>query len=117
MMERLPRIQLCAHQELIEDRPLLRLLDGDTEPEISFHIDREPDWAGGRRYVRIVGIALSDWTQENGGLIVDADGGPESLELAAGDAVMMSPDLPHSGGVDRPGAIRYGVYFRYLQDA
>jgi hypothetical protein len=31
--------------------------------------------------------------------------------------VMMSPDLPHSGGVNRTGAIRYGVYFRFLGDA
>ena len=90
---------------------------GETEPEISFHLDREPDWADGRRYMRIVGIALSDWTRENGGLIVNTDRGPEPVDLGTGDAVMMSPDLPHSGGVNRTGAIRYGVYFRFLQDA
>ena len=89
---------------------------GDTEPEISFHVDREPDWAERRRYVRIVGIALSDWTRENGGLIADTEQGPVPLELAPGDAVLMSPDLRHSGGVNRTGAIRYGVYFRYLED-
>jgi hypothetical protein len=89
---------------------------GETEPDITFHTDREPDWAQGRRYVRIVGVALSDWTRENGGLIVRTDQGPESVELAAGDAVMMDPDLEHSGGVNRTGAIRYGVYFRFLED-
>jgi hypothetical protein len=30
---------------------------------------------------------------------------------------MMSPDLPHSGGVNHSGALRYGVYFRWLADA
>jgi len=28
----------------------------------------------------------------------------------------MTPDLEHSGGVNLTGAIRYGVYFRYLGD-
>jgi hypothetical protein len=89
---------------------------GATEPDISFHVDQEPDWANGRRYVRIVGVALSDWTPENGGLIVQTERGTEPVELAGGDAVMMTPDLPHSGGVNRTGAIRYGVYFRFLED-
>jgi ectoine hydroxylase-related dioxygenase (phytanoyl-CoA dioxygenase family) len=89
---------------------------GDTEPDISFHLDQEPDWAQGRRYVRIVGVALSDWTSDNGGLIAQTERGIEPVELAAGDAVMMTPDLLHSGGVNRTGAIRYGVYFRFLED-
>jgi hypothetical protein len=89
---------------------------GENEPEISFHVDQEPDWAQGRRYRRIVGIALSDWTAENGGLIVKTEQGVRQLELAGGDAVMMTPDLQHSGGVNRTGAIRYGVYFRFLED-
>jgi hypothetical protein len=89
---------------------------GETEPEISFHVDREPDWADGRRYLRIVGVALSEWTTENGGLVVQSDQGIEPVVLAAGDAVMMTPDLPHSGGINRTGEIRYGVYFRFLAD-
>jgi len=89
---------------------------GETGPEVTFHLDQEPDWAQGRRYARIVGIAISDWTTENGGLVVQTPRGLEPIELAAGDAVMMTPDLPHSGGVNRTGAIRYGVYWRYLED-
>jgi hypothetical protein len=30
---------------------------------------------------------------------------------------MMTPDLPHSGGLNRVGTVRYGVYFRWLYDA
>ena len=87
-----------------------------TSPRTTARFAEEPDWAAGRRYVRIVGVALSDWTRENGGLIVKTEQGPEPVELAAGDAVMMDPDLEHSGGVNRTGAIRYGVYFRFLED-
>jgi hypothetical protein len=87
---------------------------GAEEPEISFHVDREPDWAQGQPYLRIVGVPLSSWSSENGGLIVQTDSGPTALRLEPGDAVCMAPDLPHSGGVNRTGAIRYGVYFRFV---
>lgn len=88
---------------------------GEEEPDITYHLDQEPEWAHGRRYLRIVGIALSEWTRENGGLLIEAGDAPEPVELAAGDAVMMHPDQLHTGGVNRTGAIRYGVYFRYLE--
>jgi hypothetical protein len=89
---------------------------GEVEPEITFHTDEEPAWAGERRYARIVGVALSPWTVQNGGLIVKTDHGVEHVELEPGDAVMMTPDLEHSGGVNKTGAIRYGVYFRFLEE-
>ncbi len=87
-------------------------------PDVTFHVDQEPDWAQDRRYLRIVGIPLSPWRRENGGLLVQPDDGePIAVELDPGDAVMMAPDLPHSGGVNFTGAVRYGVYFRWLEDA
>ena len=85
-------------------------------PDVTFHLDQEPEWAGIRRYRRIVGVPLTPWRAENGGLIVNQPlTGPESVELDPGDAVMMSPSLPHSGGINRTGSIRYGVYFRWLE--
>jgi hypothetical protein len=51
----------------------------------------------------------------NGGLIVKPPSGPQSLELDPVDAVVMSPILPRSGGTNRTGAIRYGVYFRWFE--
>src|ERR1700710_2724800 len=84
-------------------------------PDVTFHLDQEPDWAGLRRYRRIVGVPLTPWRSENGGLIVKSPTGPEDVELDPGDAVMMSPQLLHSGGINRTGAIRYGVYFRWLE--
>jgi len=39
------------------------------------------------------------------------------VELEPTDAVLLSPDLRHSGGLNRTGSLRYGVYFRWLRDA
>ena len=94
---------------------LLQFPHVGPEPEITFHVDQEPEWAQGRRYLRIAGVALSPWRRENGGLIVKTEDGPHSVELDPGDAVMMDPRLLHSGGLNRTGAIRYGVYFRWLE--
>jgi hypothetical protein len=95
---------------------LLQFPHVGPEPEVTFHLDEEPAWAGGRRYERIVGVALSPWRRENGGLLVrDGGGDAAAVELDAGDAVLLPPDLPHSGGVNRTGSIRYGVYFRWLE--
>jgi hypothetical protein len=95
---------------------LLQFPHVGPEPEITFHLDQEPEWAQGRRYLRIVGVPLSDWSADNGGLVVKRNGRAEPIELEPGDAVMMPPDLPHSGGINRTGTIRYGIYFRYLSE-
>ncbi len=93
---------------------LLQFPHTGPEPEITFHVDEEPPWAGDRRYLRIVGVPLSPWRRDNGGLLVRRDGATVAVQIDPGDAVMMTPDLPHSGGVNRTGAVRYGVYFRWL---
>lgn len=95
---------------------LLQFPHTGPEPGITFHLDQEPEWAEGRRYLRIVGVPLSRWSSENGGLVVEQDGRPVGVDLEPGDAVMMAPDLPHSGGINRTGGIRYGVYFRWLEE-
>ena len=95
---------------------LLQFPHVGPEPEVTFHLDQEPEWADGRRYERIVGVALSPWRRDNGGLLVKGDDGEVAVELDPGDAVLLPPDLLHSGGVNRTGAIRYGVYFRWLEE-
>jgi ectoine hydroxylase-related dioxygenase (phytanoyl-CoA dioxygenase family) len=67
-----------------------------AEPQITFHVDSEPDWAEGRRYLRIVGVPLSRWHRENGGLLVERDDVGVPVELDPGDAVLMAPGLRHS---------------------
>jgi len=96
---------------------LLQPPDDCEDVELVSHVDREPDWAEGRRYLRIAGVALSAAGPEDGGLVVwpfDA-AGPEPLELEPGDVLVMHPQLPHASGLNRGGRIRYAVYFRFLE--
>jgi phytanoyl-CoA dioxygenase PhyH len=102
--------------ERCDPQILLQFPHVGPEPEITFHRDQEPPWAQERRYRRIVGIPLSRWHAANGGLLVNLDGRTVAVELEPGDAVMMHPDLLHSAGINTTGAIRYGVYFRWLDD-
>jgi hypothetical protein len=90
--------------------------DCDDVP-LTSHVDQIPEWADGRPYKRIVGIALSPARASNGGLWVwpfDA-AEPIPVELDTGDAVVMHPQLPHSSGLNREGAMRYALYFRFLE--
>jgi len=102
---------------LCDPQILLQFPHVGPKPEITFHVDREPDWAGGRRYLRIVGIPLSPWHWRNGGLLVELADETIPVEMEPGDAVVMAPDLSHSGGVNLTGTVRYGIYFRWLEDA
>jgi hypothetical protein len=103
--------------ELCDPQILLQMPDEATELELESHVDREPDWANGRRYVRIVGVALSPSRPENGGLTVwPLDGSePRPVALETGDVLVMDPALPHASGLNRTGSIRYAVYFRFLE--
>jgi Phytanoyl-CoA dioxygenase (PhyH) len=102
--------------ELCDPQILLQMPDEAEELELESHVDREPEWANGRRYARIVGVALTPNTPRTGGLTVwPLDGAaPEALDLQAGDVLVMDPRLPHASGLNRTGAIRYAVYFRFL---
>jgi hypothetical protein len=103
--------------ELCDPQILLQLPDDCDDAPLESHVDQEPEWAAGRRYLRIVGVALSPGRLTNGGLVIwPLDGSePRPLEVEAGDVVVMDPALPHSSGFNREGAIRYAVYFRFLE--
>jgi hypothetical protein len=105
--------------ELCDPQIVLQLPDAADEITLESHTDQEPDWADGRHYRRIVGVALGPNRSTNGGLQVwPLDGGdPVPVELDAGDVVVMSPSLPHTSGLNREGGIRYAAYFRYLDPA
>jgi hypothetical protein len=105
--------------ELCDPQILLQLPDPGSEVSLEPHVDEEPEWAAGRRYRRIVGVALTENIRLNGGLIVwPLDGSePRAVELEPGDVVVMDPSLPHTSGLNRQGRIRYAAYFRYLQAA
>jgi hypothetical protein len=103
--------------ELCDPQILLQLPDEANDVELVPHVDRLPDWANGRPYRRILGVALTPNTPATGGLTVwPLDGGePAALDLDAGDVLVMDPQLPHASGLNRTGGIRYAVYFRFLE--
>ena len=105
--------------ELCDPQILLHLPDEAEHVELESHVDQEPAWADGRRYRRIVGVALSPGRETNGGLVVwPLDGGePVLVEVEPGDVVVLDPALPHTSGLNREGGIRYAVYFRFLEPA
>ena len=94
---------------------LLQFPHAGPVPPITFHTDQAPPWAEDRPYLRVVGVPLSPWRRENGGLLVELDEEAVPVEMDPGDAVLMAPDLPHSGGINLTGSVRYGVYFRWLE--
>jgi len=105
--------------ELCDPQILLQMPDEADDVELVPHVDQVPEWANGRPYLRIVGVALTPSMRRNGGLVVwPLDGGdPEGVELEPGDVLVMDPNLPHASGLNRTGGIRYAAYFRFLQPA
>jgi hypothetical protein len=117
LVEHLPE-ELRSGQ-MCDPQILLQPPDDCDDVELVPHVDQLPDWADGRQYLRIVGIALSAAGPETGNLVVwpfDRDE-PEPLEVEPGDVVVMHPQLPHSSGLNREGRIRYAVYVRYIEPA
>jgi hypothetical protein len=109
---------------LCEPQILLHFPDENLDYELSPHRDQEPEWANDRKYSAIAGVALTDQTEFNGGLIAWGKGdkpcsryNSTSLYLCEGDIIVFDPDLWHSGGLNATGDIRMMVYFRWLTRA
>jgi hypothetical protein len=115
LLEHLP--ERLRDGELCDPQILLHMPDDGEQGELTSHVDRVPEWANGRGYRRIVGVALSRNDRRNGGLIVwPLDGGErERVDLEPGDVLVMDPHLPHSSSYNSTGDIRYSVYFRFLE--
>ena len=102
-----------------EPQILLQFPVVGTVPPIGPHVDEEPPWADGRKYARIVGVPLTRSKLRDGCLHYwdpeKPNAPPEPVEAYPGDLVVIRPDVPHASGVNRSGAIRYVLYFRYLE--
>ena len=105
--------------ELCDPQIVGQMPDEPRQAELQPHVDRLPDWADGRPYLRILGVALTRNDEQNGGLVVWPPTGdePQAVELDPGDVLVMDPGLPHASGFNRTGSIRYCVYFRFLARA
>jgi len=104
-----------------ETQLLLRLPDEDGTPLGGPHTDTLPPWADGWRYRRIYGVELTDTAGDGGGTVLYPSGDPLARPdgsvrpvQCAGDALEMSPDLPHSGSPNMSADIRMALFFRLL---
>ena len=107
--------------EWAEPQLLLRFPDEDQPWPLESHVDEAPPWAEGRRYKGIVGVALTSAGPEDGTPYVWAgshrakvDTEPLPVPLEAGDAIVMHPDLEHSGSLNLGPTTRFAIYFRLL---
>lgn len=102
---------------------LLRFPDEPQDWAFEPHVDSLPEWAAHRSYRGIVGVALTDTSARDGAACVwpgshRGEPGPMTpVELAAGDALVMHPQLGHTGTLNLGCTIRTAVYFRLLAAA
>lgn len=112
--------ELYGDAELCEPQILCHYPDEAVDWPVEYHLDQEPEWADGRTYVLIAGVALTDNTEQNGGLRVlppfaSPDHFGDPVELKAGDIVVFQPTLWHRSSLNRSGNVRMMVYFRWLE--
>jgi hypothetical protein len=105
-----------------EPQLVMRFPDAEQQWRMQPHVDRLPEWATGRTYRGITGVALTAATARDGAPYVwpgshrGADSEPMPLTLSPGDALFMHPQLRHSGGLNLGATIRTAIYFRLLKD-
>jgi hypothetical protein len=103
-----------------EPQLLLRFPDEVQSWPLEPHVDQLPSWSDAKSYRGIVGIALSSAAANDGApRVLPRSHRGEKLEpvpvpMAAGDALVMHPDLAHSGSLNLGSTIRYAIYFRLL---
>ena len=102
---------------------LMRFPDQEQAWTLEPHVDRLPEWAQDRSYRGIVGVALTSSGARDGALCVwpgshrGEPGTMTPVELEAGDAVVMHPQLGHTGTLNLGATIRTAIYYRLLAGA
>jgi hypothetical protein len=107
--------------EWAEPQLLLKFPDDDQPWLLEPHVDELPPWVGADRVYRgIVGVALTSAGARDGAPVVwpgshrGAAGESTTVDLTAGDALVMHPQLGHSGSLNLGSTIRSAIYFRLL---
>lgn len=99
---------------------LLRFPDEDQPWELEPHVDALPPGQEHRSYRGIVGVSLTDAGPRDGVAAVwpgshrGEPGERTPVPLEAGDALVMHPQLGHTGTLNLGPTIRTAVYFRLL---
>jgi hypothetical protein len=106
-----------------EPQVLLRYPDEDQPWQFEPHVDRLPPWAADRSYRGVVGVALTTAGARDGVACVwpRSHRGEQSemtpVPLAAGDALVMHPQLGHTGTLNLGPTVRMAIYFRLIAGA
>jgi len=99
---------------------LLRFPDQAQPWTLEPHVDTLPPWAQHRGYRGVVGVALTTAGVEDGAACVwpgSHRGEPAPMTpvaLEAGDALVMHPQLGHTGTLNLGPTIRTAIYFRLI---
>ncbi|HVM28169.1 MAG TPA: phytanoyl-CoA dioxygenase family protein [Mycobacteriales bacterium] len=118
-----PAAELLGWQEgddWAEPQILLRFPDEAQDWPLEPHVDALPPWAQDKRYRGVVGVALTTagpddgvawvWPRSHRGEHTE----PVPVPLEAGDALVMHPQLGHTGTLNLGGTVRSAIYFRLL---
>lgn len=106
-----------------EPQILLRFPDEQQDWPLEPHVDALPPWAADKRYLGVVGVALTTAGADDGVAWVwpgshrgaaGGGSGPVPVPLEAGDALVMHPALGHSGTLNLGHTVRTAIYFRLL---
>lgn len=107
--------------EWAEPQLLLRFPDEEQDWPLTPHVDSLPPWAAERSYRGVVGVALTTAGATDGAAFVwprshrgDESGGVTPVPLTSGDALVMHPQLGHTGTLNLGAAVRMAIYFRLL---
>lgn len=121
-----PAAELLGWQEgddWAQPQILMRFPDEPQDWPLEPHVDTLPPWAEGRRYRGVVGVALTTAGIEDGvpwvwpGSHRGQERPPVPVPLVAGDALVMHPQLGHTGTLNVGHTVRTAVYFRLLTAA
>ena len=99
---------------------LMRFPDEEQSWSFEPHVDTLPEWAQDRFYRGIVGVALTTAGADDGAVCVwpgshrGRPGAMTAVALEAGDAIVMHPQLGHTGTLNLGPTIRVAIYFRLL---
>ncbi len=106
--------------EWAEPQLLLRFPDEEQDWVLEPHVDVVPPWAAGRSYRGIVGVSLTTAGPRDGVVALwpgshRGESAPTmAVPMAAGDVLVMHPDLGHSGTLNLGAQVRMAVYFRLV---
>jgi hypothetical protein len=116
IMQLLAYLPAQKETELCEPQLVRQSWRSPESDGVSLHKDQEPEWAKGRRYSVIFGVALTPQGEYNGGVIFEQNNSLVQPRLSPGDVVKFWPDQKHCTGIFHAAAgARYSVYFRFLE--